>query len=491
MREARERQRRRRRQLALLLLAVAGIGGVGYGIDRAFSGGVAALGCAQGACAAPAAVDRASTRGEPLYGFARVDEAPSTLSRVNPATLMPFGKSLRVPTRIGSGPVSPDGKHLILRGSPVVLSLVDLNDMRIESGIQARLNADFAGNQIVTETWSPTGQLLVVTQGTASQTLLAINPSTGGVRWKRALNTQAVVDQFGSVGDKVILLLGSLAGTRLAGTATVMAISPTGAVRSSTITLVRGGYRIRKEIFGPTGTPQHGHVALLGRGFEERLVTAGGRSPHAYVLTGGRRVYTIDPTTARATLHIVSTPTNAPAAAPPDLGMDAAPLGGNLAVTSFFPRPDGAPRAGLYLIDTADWTARLIDPATPTWFTTATSLITYTDANQIRPASWLSKGTGVRIYNTNGELRYHLYGTQAFTDIALGPNYTDAAVLPNTPTQTTPPSTPAQQRAYNASIRTKELLLDPVTGQTLGQRTIAGYSFSVNLFGRAIPQRFH
>jgi hypothetical protein len=151
--------------------------------------------------------------------------------------------------------------------------------------------------------------------------------------------------------------------------------------------------------------------------------------------------------------------------------MGAAPLGANLAVSSFFPLPSGAPRAGVYVINTATWKAQLVDSTTPAWYTNDGVLVTFTQAGQFRlPSSWASKGTGIRIYDSQGNLRHQLEGTQAFTTIETTPLY-DLAVLPTV----TPPvmiRTPAQHHAYEASVRTEELLFEPATGNTLGIRTV-------------------
>ena len=168
------------------------------------------------------------------------------------------------------------------------------------------------------------------------------------------------------------------------------------------------------------------------------------------------------------------TPPDAPATSPQDMLLNAAPLGGNLVVSSFFPRPNGTTRAGVYMIDPATWTARLLDPTTPTWVTSGASLITFTDAGGFRlPSSWLTKGTGVRIYDTNGDLRRHLYGNRAFEGIEGTPLFT-AAILHTPPGNAAQPHTPAEQRAYDASIKNQLFLFNPGTGTILGQRTTYG-----------------
>ena len=197
------------------------------------------------------------------------------------------------------------------------------------------------------------------------------------------------------------------------------------------------------------------------------MITSGS-SPRAYVLTGGGTVYSIDPTTAKATAHVVPTPPDAPATSPQDMLLNSAPLGDNLVVSSFFPRPNGTTRAGVYLIDPATWTARLLDPTTPSWATSGASLITFT---------WLTKGTGVRIYDPNGDLRHHLYGSRAFEGIERTPLFT-AAILYTPHSNAVQPHTPAEQRAHDASIKNQLFLFNPATGTILGQRTTHGHEYT-------------
>jgi hypothetical protein len=171
----------------------------------------------------------------------------------------------------------------------------------------------------------------------------------------------------------------------------------------------------------------------------------------------------------------VPTPVVAPTTSPSNQLLNAAPVGSNIVVSGFIPRPNGLPRAGIYLINPQSWTAHLIDPTTPAWFTTGNSLITFTRAGQFRlPASWLTKGTGVTIYDATGTLRDHLYGTQAFEDVEATPRF-DYAVLPTAQIQPAPGRlTTAQYQAQVAAVTHRELLFNPFTGRNLGPRTARG-----------------
>jgi hypothetical protein len=473
IKEARDRQRRRRQRLSLLGVALAlGIGGIGYVIERATSSGHRINGCAGANCAA-AAVRNAVGAQAPLYGFTRSYAAPSTLGQVSPTTLKLHGRTLRVPEGFTPAALDPDGRQLLLlnalaptgrsSGEPA-LSIVNLTDLRVESGPQPRLDDDLSQSRVVTAAWPSAHQILVVAQRfgrrrwrrgprvLTAQDMLAINPSSGAVKWRRKLSTSLAPTDSATVGHTTILLLQAVKA-ELRGRATVIAASPGGVLRSSSLTLTQAGYG--------------SYPAAL-------VVTAGTGGRHSYVLSGGGKVYSIDPATAQATLHRVTPPADTPATSPPDLLLDAAPLGSNIAASGFFPRPAGPPAAGIFLIDTKTWAAKLLDPKTPEWFTAGSSLVTFTQAGQFRsPAAWKTKGTGITIYNANGAVRRHLYGTQAFVGVTALPGY-DAAILPGRPGRITPPGTPAEHRARDAAIRLHELLFNPATGQTLGSRTAVG-----------------
>jgi hypothetical protein len=207
----------------------------------------------------------------------------------------------------------------------------------------------------------------------------------------------------------------------------------------------------------------------------EPSIDPDGRSRHAFVLTGGGVGYGIDSATARATRHRLALPTGAPASSPPAPLLGAAALGGNIVVSSFFPRPNGFSAAGIYIIEPHTWTTRLLDSTTPAWLVANNRLLTFTNAGQFRlPASWRSKGTGIRIYDSEGLLRSHLYGNQAFTSVAVTPSFA-LAVLPAPRSTAPPPQTPAGHRTRDRRVRIHELLFDPETGRQLGTRVQVGY----------------
>jgi hypothetical protein len=256
----------------------------------------------------------------------------------------------------------------------------------------------------------------------------------------------------------------------------VLSVSPSGWLRSSAIALVPGGYRVQRVTFTRTDGVRRPHPVMEGRGTPTALVATTGSNPRAYLLTGGGKVYSINPLTAQPSLHAISTPRGAPNTSAQIMFLDAAPVGDNLVVSSFFPRANGTTHAGIYLIDTTTWTARLLDLTTPNWFTTGDSLITFIPAGKFsraNPSAVLTKGIGIRIYGADGVLRYHLYGDRAFDEVEATPLFTAAIVnIPQPPLRG--PSTPSRLRAWQNAATREEFLFNPITGATLGERTTHG-----------------
>jgi hypothetical protein len=112
--------------------------------------------------------------------------------------------------------------------------------------------------------------------------------------------------------------------------------------------------------------------------------------------------------------------------------------------------------------------------------------VSFTNAGRFRlPAASATKGTGVRIYDANGDLRSHLFGTQAFSFGGLGFPTFAAVAVPGTATEPVA-HTASQVRVRNAALKFRELLFDPATGESLGTRTVTGYP--PGLLRRGNPQ---
>jgi hypothetical protein len=471
IKEARDRHRRRRRRFITAVLTLVFVATGIYTAIAARAHHPPAAGC--GSCAIDPRTSGSGRYGV-LFGFQRNYAAPSAIARVDPRTLTLIGPRLRIPRDFEPVGVSPDGKHLLLiNGVPQrprkgpSLSIVDLATMSHENRVDTALAAALGGWRPASAHWLTSRRILVVVQqyGTrrwregprrvTRQAMIAIDAQTGRIHWQRSLSTGliATFNGFATHGTRAILVLES-SDRAHPERARVMTITSNGRVRSSALRLEQGGYG--------------GYPAQL-------VVTSAPQAEHAFVLTGGGVIYTIDPASGRSTRHQLPTPVNAPDTSPPALLLGAAALGDQIVVSSFFPRANGFAAAGIYLIDPRNWTTRIVDPTTPAWFVADSRLITFTVAGQFRlPSSWKSKGTGIRIYDHTGELRAHLYGTQAFDAVGVTPRFA-FATLPARPPAAPPPETPATHRARLRALTMRELVFDPVRARRLGTRVQHGY----------------
>jgi hypothetical protein len=95
----------------------------------------------------------------------------------------------------------------------------------------------------------------------------------------------------------------------------------------------------------------------------------------------------------------------------------AALLGQNIAVAGLFGKP---PSGGVSLIDTTNWSARVID-ARSSWFVPGGDVLaTYGPPLMPAPGKKLStRGTGLSLYGADGKLRFHLYGARRVQGIQL------------------------------------------------------------------------
>ena len=302
-----------------------------------------------GAVSSAGAVAAPLVGSEPLYGIFQSRTPSRLIARVDAGTLAAEGKTVGIATGFPLA-VSPGGKQLALGLGR--FAIVDLDGMRVDEGIQARLDADVGHEAVVGAAWLTPGRLLVVArrsfmtragEGPEANRLVAIDPTTGALAWSLQLPSTPSTVEFATVGGRLVLFL---PGTQDVP-ATVIVASPSGVLRSTRITL-------------PV-------LSMSARNYNDApwLVTGQGDGSQAYVVAGDGTVYSIDPATGSVTRHVVASPSRAPDTSPQRSVLLAEVLGHSLVVSSFFPRPDGYPRAGLYLIDPSTWRARVIDLKTP------------------------------------------------------------------------------------------------------------------------------
>ena len=425
--------------------------------------------CSQSICrvlATGSAAAVSTTAGTvPLYGMFSVPRTvgaknavvnfggANTLSRVNPKTLMPVGKTLKLPDYFWAQAFSPDGTHLLGSTNQNGLTIIDLKSLTLNAKLKARLDADLGSATVRSSAWPTARRVLVVAQrmsepyqrNVVSRTLLGIDPADGSIVWKRELTNKLSLFSAKTVGSKLVLLLGNSSQSHHHSKETVVVASADGQVHTSVATIpnTKSGFN--------QGT----------------LVAVSGASPAAYIVAAGT-VFSIDLNNAQATPHSIAPPKNAPNTSLAVSGGygGASPLGDKLVVGGgVFPLPNGLSRAGLYLVDPSTWTTRLIDSNASRFITRGTTLIAFTTAPFFIPAAnSLTKGpgTGITIYNQDGTRLYHLYGERKFTDVGLTPSFAYAFAPTRTSAKHGLPSSFLVQNG-------QRLLFDPATGKSLGQ----------------------
>ena len=353
----------------------------------------------------------------PLYGIFRssLSGQQLTVAQVDPRTLhQKPGPSLRLQGQwFGPMALSPDGTKLAVeagistRNGPARqrLMLVDLSSMQL---IRSTTLGSYT--QIRMLSWPKQNRLIEVVQTMSkpyqrdvrSRRVLIIGPQHGRVLASHSLTNKLAVRTSLSTPFGLVLTLGSsgLHGS----TVQFDLVRPDGSVRSLTI---------------PVGATKH--VLRWG------AVTVDSTSGHAYVVVAGGVIFDIDLRTMSLTRHTVRAPAGSSLVPPPISRLQANMFAGKLAVASLFrlPHNNTMPAQGVYLIDPSTWTAKVLDPTANLFQTLGDRLLTYgitTPPHRANPMTF-ETGHGLSLYDENGKLVSHLYGSRRFQYVALIPGY--------------------------------------------------------------------
>jgi hypothetical protein len=428
--------------------------------------------CAQTVCRTLSADQATATA--PLYGLFSLPD-PGTnvvgyggrmmVSRVDPKTLSPVGKYLPLPNYFWPQALSPDGNRLLGSSNKGGVSIIDLQHLTKNTALEKRLHSDLGPLTSRAAAWPTDNRVIILAQGfsgpyhrnVTGRTLLGIDPDSGTIVWRHKLTNKLGLFGAQTVGGKLVLLLGDSSLRKTPET--VVVVSPTGRVRSSTVDIPRVNSRFQ----------------------EAKLLATNGRTPAAYLVSASGTFFSIDLDTAQTTAHTVKPPTSAPSNAPSVYSNipATATLGDNIVASGLFTRSDGKPRTGIYLFDTATWTARLVDRNATRFATGDNKIITYTGAEPSfavsRPEHGLP-GTGITIYDQNGTRLHHLYGERKFLAVGFTPSFAYAFTL-----------APNKGKArLGISLAGKRLLFDPATGKSLGNSQ-SGTISSPRLISPTIP----
>lgn len=366
---------------------------------------------------------RTVSASKPVYGVFRTSVRDQlqrnqslTIAQVDPRTLRQQpGPSLQLKGQwFGNMALSPDGTRLAIesgiqpgnRGLATQrLTLVDLTRMKLIRSVTLR-----SYTQIRTLAWPRQNRLIEIEQRMSkpyqrdvrSRTALMINTVSGRIIARHALTNKLAVRTSLSTPLGAVLLLGS---SSLHGTTEQLdLVSADGRLRSVTV---------------PVG-------ASKGT-LHDSVLTVDANSSDAYVVIAGGTVFDIDLHSMMLSKHVVPAPAGSALVPPPISRLQANVFAGKIAVASLFHLPHNAttPAQGVYLIDPASWTAKVLDPTANLFETLGNRLLTYgitTPPRNSNPMIFES-GHGLSLYNESGKLVAHLYGRRRFQYIALAPGY--------------------------------------------------------------------
>ena len=390
-----------------------------------------------GGAAGPCAASVASAP-EPTYAIiGGLPAGGTTLARVDPRTLRPVGRSLTLrQPYVYPYARSPDGTRLALTTySSSLIRIVDLKQMKVVR----ELRLPQAGEARALN-WVANDRLIVIAQRMSAptrryvrkRTATTLDPATGEVVASRPLTNKLAVSGIRAGGGRVVVLLRSSLGK--GSTVELAVIDSNGSVRSRSIDVGRrrGG--------------------ALNR-------------PSLAVAPSGRRAFLLVPPNGREAPPLLEVDLETLSVSPrkvqvePDRELPPAAIGGGVWVeaaddrnlvaagavaanTSIDPGP--FPAAGVFVIDTVTWTARLLDPRALYFKSFEGRVITYGPTN--RPRGRV-RGSGVSVYELTGRRLSHLYGNRIFSQVELAGNYGHVLLGPP---------------------RTKRLVFDAQAGRALG-----------------------
>jgi hypothetical protein len=398
----------------------------------------------QTAAASPASPARS------VVGVAQATRTTIQLAHLSPLTLQRTGKgALTLPGQnAGLMALSPDGNRLALATSgPSRLVVLDLRTLTV---VRDRFVAPLSIRALA---WPVADRLIELRQtmgGAYDQdvkrrTVEVVDPLDGRVLSKHALTNKLGVRGSSSSARGLVLLLGS---SGLHGpTMQLVFAAPTG-VR--TVSIPVGATK------GVTNT---------------NVLTVDAEADHAYIVVAGGTVFDVDLATMGVTRHVVARPAGTPDVTAPRSILLAHAFGGNLAVAGAFSTPTrgtiGA--QGVFLVDTASWSARVLDPKASTFATFGNRLLTYgvVAANANGNPLFQFRGHGLSLYDDTGSLVSHLYGERTFETVWTTPGY--GHVLYGAPRRVT-----LNPKTGRLNIGpTKQLVFGLESGRSIANRPLA------------------
>jgi hypothetical protein len=378
----------------------------------------------------------------------------TTLARVDPRTLRRIpGPSLRIVSFPGVLALSPTGQRLAVASPPNgTIGIVDLGRMRWIRRSRAGAGPWSFARVLA---WPREDRLLEVVQRMSkpyrryvrARSLVVVDPASGRVITRRKLTNKLGITGSVSAGGRLVMLMQS--SSYRGSTALLVVASADGAVRQVTVKVgsTRRVLRYNQLVVAPAGD-------------------------RAYVVVSGGLVVDVDLTSLQATYHHLRPPARTSRELPVVLGPRAAMLGRNIAVVGLFGvLSGGPPLGGTYLVDTGSWRVRVLDPHASFFASGGDVLATFGPA-PLPPAAAppRGRGTGVSVFDAEGRLRFHLYGTRHLQNVELVLGYGHAlagarVLRPRPGTIYTPVWT--------------DRVFDLGTGRTLGARRLSSQPYLI------------
>ncbi len=384
--EARRRQRRRQVAIVLALLAVGAIALLVLALN--------------GRGGSPAAVAPHQGSGEPLYallssnhgtpvrkpdGSYTTQPPRATIVRLDPRTLRPEPGRLRVGRFSGGSAISPDKTHVALFDHGT-LRLVDLTRFRIERTVGL---GSAPGAMIRDVAWVGPHRLFAMVQrqslpysrNVLVRQVVLIDAPTGRVLHRWSLTNKLALSGSAAGGGRYVFLLRD---SSLKGSSVRLEVATTAGLRSVTVGVGKSHGVLRPSTL---------------------TVTPDGR--RAFILTPGSPIAAVDLRSLRVTRHpldVVKASSRGGVSSAFGIAADNRTLlvGGGVATGS------ALRAAGVYVLDTRAWSARLVDPAA-TWAAYADGVVvTSGPAGAITSRN--DRGFGISAYRIDGTQLYHVLG---------------------------------------------------------------------------------
>lgn|GEM_PF-3667533 len=375
-------------------------------------------------------------------------KSAAILARVDPRTLKRIpGPSLHIGPFPGVLALSPSGRRLATASPPNgSVGVVDLDRMRWISRPRTSVSL------VRVLAWSRGDRLLEVVQRMSmpyrryvrARRLVVVDAASGRVVARRRLTNKLGITGAVSAGGRLVMLMQS--SSFRGSTALLVVASADGAVRQVTVKV------------GST------HRVLR---YNQLVVTPAG--DRAYVVVAGGLVVDVDLTTLEATYHRIRPPARTSRASPVVLGPRAAMLGRDIAAAGLF---GGArPRGGTCLVDTDSWRIRVLDPRASFFVPGGDVLATFGPAPFLPGAGPpRGRGTGLSLFDAQGRLRAHLYGTRRLQMAELVLGYGHAFFGARTP---------RPKPASFSSPVWRDAVFDLASGRTLGARRLSSQPYLI------------